>query len=175
MSGSSSIDAMSEVTRVKEADLWTSIGTIHHTRDTYALTQTHKGAMHREQSAGDGQRAHRRKRCVDSDVRQTAWTVPLQDRCGAAAIWANAIQAESMPRCSTAAHGCAHRLPRLRCNRPNSQLQIPSNNYTRFFEAAIQRSRFVLGRSSPVSNQCYTCLLGVPNAILCYFCGSLDR
>ena len=55
-----------------------------------ALTQTHKGAMHREQSAGDGQRAHRRKRCVDSDVRQTAWTVPLQDRCGAAAICANA-------------------------------------------------------------------------------------
>ena len=107
----------------KGADLWTSIDTIHHTRDTYALTQTHKGAMHREQSAGDGQRAHRRKRCVDSDVRQTAWTVPLQDRCGAAAIWANAIQAESMPRCSTAAHGCAHRLPRLRCNRPNSQLQ----------------------------------------------------
>ena len=74
----------------KGADLWTSIDTIHHTRDTYALTQTHKGAMHREQSAGDGQRAHRRKRCVDSDVRQTAWTVPLQDRCGAAAICANA-------------------------------------------------------------------------------------
>ena len=40
---------------------------------------------------------------------------------------------------------------------------VPFNNYTRFFEAAIQRSRFVLGRSSPVSNQCYTCLLDVPN------------
>ena len=40
---------------------------------------------------------------------------------------------------------------------------LPFNNYTRFFEAAIQRSRFVLGRSSPVSNQCYTCLLDVPN------------
>ena len=102
----------------KGADLWNTT-----TRDTYALTQTHKGAMHREQSAGDGQRAHHRKRCVDSDVRQTASTVPLQDRCGAAAIWANAIQAESMPRCSTAAHGRAHRLPRVRCNRPDSQLQ----------------------------------------------------
>ena len=47
-----------------------------------------------------------------------------------------------------------------------SALTVPFTNYTRFFEAAIQRSRFVLGRSSPVSNQCYTCLLGVPNAIL---------
>ena len=59
------------------ADLRTSIDTIQCACGRDALTPTHEGAMHREQCAGDGQIAHRRKRCVHSDVRQTAWTVPL--------------------------------------------------------------------------------------------------
>ena len=81
------------------------------------------GAKHRTKGASDGQRAHR---CALSSCTPVRWCTAstCSEVCLALrAIWTTSWLAEPNGCRHTIHTGRAHRLPRLRCRRSNSQLQ----------------------------------------------------
>ena len=88
------------------------------------LTRNHSpGAKHRNQGAGDGRRAHRCAMCSCTAVLQCTASTCSEVGLALRAIWTSSWLAEPNDWRHTYNTGRAHRLPRLRCRRSNSQLQ----------------------------------------------------
>ena len=80
-------------------------------------------AKHQNQGASDGQRAHRCAMCSCTAVLQCTASTCSEVGLALRAIWTSSWLAEPNDWRHTYKTGRAHRLPRLRCRRSNSQLQ----------------------------------------------------
>ena len=89
----------------------------HHTRNHSP------GAKHRNQGASDGQRAHRCALCSCTTLHRSTASTCSEVGLVLRAIWTTSWLAAPNGSLDTYHMGRAHRLPRLRCRRSNSQLQ----------------------------------------------------
>ena len=98
----------------------TKAGTFTSPRRSHNHSQ---GAKHRYQGASDGQRAHRCALCSCTTLHRSTASTCSEVGLVLRAIWTTSWLAAPNGSLDTYHMGRAHRLPRLRCRRSNSQLQ----------------------------------------------------
>ena len=96
----------------------------HNAHTSHAIThQVKTGTKQRNQGASDGQRAHRCAMFGCTTVRRCTASTCNEVGLALRASWTTSWLAAPTGSLHTILMGRAHRLPRLRCRRSNSQLQ----------------------------------------------------